>query len=69
MGLFMKIQNPPFSRLVQKCCVRKRETDLSMVLSVLPDNVYVPDYVALDKYVKLEGATEEAYMVPTDSVF
>ena len=36
---------------------------------VLPDNVYVPDYVALDKYVKLEGATEEAYRVPTDSVF
>ena len=36
---------------------------------VLPDNVYVPDYAALDKYVKLEGATEEAYRVPTDSVF
>ena len=30
---------------------------------------YLPDYVALDKYVKLEGATEEAYRVPTDSVF
>lgn len=36
---------------------------------VLPDNVYVPDYVDFDKYVKVEGSTEVAYKVPTDSVF
>ena len=37
---------------------------------VLPDNVYVPDYVALDKYVKLEGANRRSILgFLTDSVF
>ena len=36
---------------------------------VLPDNVYVPDNVSFDDYVKIDNADEKSYIVPTDSVF
>ena len=36
---------------------------------VLPDDVYVPDSIGFDKYVKIDEATEDAYRVSTDSTF
>lgn len=36
---------------------------------VLPDDVYVPDSIGFDKYVKIDEATEDAYSVSTDSTF
>lgn len=35
---------------------------------VLPDRVYVPDYISFDKYVKVD-CEEKSYKVPTDSIF
>lgn len=35
---------------------------------VLPDRVYVPDYISFDKYVKVD-CEEKSYKVPTDSTF
>lgn len=35
---------------------------------VLPDRVYVPDYISFDKYVKID-CEEKSYKVPTDSAF
>lgn len=35
---------------------------------VLPDRVYVPEYISFDKYVKVD-CEEKSYKVPTDSAF